>query len=200
LKPAFRKDNVMDIFAAIKERRSCRIFLPDPISKETIEKILEAAVWAPSAANNQPWEFIVILNNDIKKEIFSESERCRKDVFEKSGWKWIDRYRTPFLEEAPVIIAVVGDPQKTGADMFLKEGGLAYHHGCAAAIQNMLLAAHALGLGTLWFTLFDKEPLRKILTIPDEKDPLALICLGKAGADPAQTPRKGVQEKTSYLR
>ena len=84
--------------------------------------------------------------------------------------------------------------------MFLKEGGLAYHHGCAAAIQNMLLAAHALGLGTLWFTLFDKEPLRKILTIPDEKDPLALICLGKAGADPVQTPRRGVQEKTSYLR
>jgi predicted oxidoreductase (fatty acid repression mutant protein) len=87
---SFRKDNVMDIFAAIKERRSCRNFLPDPIRKETIEKILEAAVWAPSAANNQPWEFIVILNNDIKKEIFSESERCRKGVFEKSGWKWIE--------------------------------------------------------------------------------------------------------------
>lgn len=190
----------MDILTAIKGRRSCRTFLSEPIPEETIEKILEAAVWAPSAANNQPWEFIVILNNTIKKEISSEAEKSRKDVFGKSGWKWVDRYRVSFLEAAPVIIAVVGDPGKTGADMFLEGGGLAYHHGCAAAIQNMILAAHALGLGTLWFTLFDKAPLRRILNIPDEKDPLALICLGKAGADPVQTPRKGIQEKTSYLR
>jgi 5,6-dimethylbenzimidazole synthase len=190
----------MDIFTAIKERRSCRNFLPDPVSDEMIEKILEAAVWAPSAANNQPWEFIVVTNKDIKKDICSDSEKCRKYLYEKSGWKWVDRYKLGFLEEAPVIIAVIGDPQKTGADMFLEGGGLAYQHGCAAAIQNMLLAAHALGLGTLWFTLFDKGTIRKTLNLGPGKDPLALICLGKTAAASHPTPRTGIKEKMAYLR
>ncbi len=190
----------MDIFTTIRERRSCRSYLPDPISDEVIEKILEAAVWAPSAANNQPWEFIVVSNKSVKKEISSESEKCRKILFEKSGWKWVDRYRVNFLEEAPVVIAVVGDPQKTGADMFLEGGGLAYRDGCAAAIQNLLLAARALELGTLWFTLFDKEAIRRILKLDTAKEPLALICLGKAAAVTAPPPRRVVAEKTVYLR
>jgi nitroreductase len=84
--------------------------------------------------------------------------------------------------------------------MFLEGGGLAYRDGCAAAIQNLLLAARALELGTLWFTLFDKEAIRRILNLDPAKEPLALICLGKAGAKPAPPPRKGVAEKTVYLR
>ncbi len=190
----------MDIFTAIKERRSCRNFLPDPVSNEALEKILEAGTWAPSAANNQPWEFIVVTNGEIKKDIFTESEKCRKILFEKSGWKWVDRYKLGFLNEAPAIIAVIGDPKKTGADMFLEGGGLAYQHGCAAAIQNMLLAAHALGFGTLWFTLFEKEYIRKILKIDQAKEALALICLGRPVAVSSLTPRKGVKEITAYVR
>jgi len=190
----------MDIFTAIKERRSCRNFMPDPVSNEALEKMLEAGTWAPSPANNQPWEFIVVTNSEIKKDIFTESEKCRKNLFEKSGWKWVDKYRINFLEEAPVIIAVIGDPRKTGADMFLEGGGLAYRDGCAAAIQNLLLAARALELGTLWFTLFDRKTIRRILNLDPAKEPLALICLGKAGAAPAATPRKSAAEKTVYLR
>jgi 5,6-dimethylbenzimidazole synthase len=190
----------MDLFTAIKERRSCRSFLPDPISDETIEKILEAGVQAPSPANNQPWEFIVITSKDVKENILNESEKCKKMLFEKSGWKWLDRYQLGFVREAPVLIVVVADPKKTGADMFLEGGGLAYQHGCAAAIQNMLLAAHALGLGTLWFTLFDKDTLRTTLGIEATKEPLALICLGKASKAPVQTPRVAAKEKTLYMR
>jgi 5,6-dimethylbenzimidazole synthase len=190
----------MDVFTAIRERRSCRSFLPDTVSDEVIEKILEAAVWAPSAANNQPWDFIVITGGDLKERIWSESEKCKKMLFEKSGWKWLDRYKLDFVKEAPAVIAVVADPKKTGADMFLEGGGLAYQHGCAAAIQNMLLAAHALGLGTLWFTLFDKYMLRTILEIDAAKEPLALICLGKAAAGPMKTPRTAVKEKTRFIR
>ena len=190
----------MDIFTAVKERRSCRNFMPDAVSKEVLDKILEAGTWAPSAANNQPWEFIVVTNSEIKKDIFTESEKCRKVLFEKSGWKWVDRYKIGFIMEAPVIIAVIGDPKKTGADMFLEGGGLAYQHGCAAAIQNMLLAAHALGLGTLWFTLFEKQTIRKILKIDQAKEPLALICLGKSVAVSSPTPRKGANDVTAYVR
>ncbi len=60
----------MDLYTAIKERRSCRNFLPDPIDQNTIEKILEAATWAPSPLNSQPWEFLVITNNEVKEKIF----------------------------------------------------------------------------------------------------------------------------------
>lgn len=190
----------MDLFTAIKGRRSCRNFLPDAISEETIEKILEAATWAPSPLNSQPWEFMVVTNEEMKKKIFSEGERCRKWALEKSGWKWLGTYTLDFLRLAPVIIAVIGDPRKTGVDMFMEEGSVAYQAACAAAIQNMHLAAHAFGLGSLWFTLFDKKVMREILAIAPEKTPQALICLGKPVSPPAPTPRKDVKEKAIYVR
>ncbi|RLB05568.1 MAG: nitroreductase [Deltaproteobacteria bacterium] len=190
----------MDVFTAIKERRSCRNFSSEPVSEEALERILEAANWAPSPLNSQPWEFIVVTNKEVKAKIFSEAERCRKWVFEKSGWKWLEPYRVDFLQSAPVIVAVVGDPAKTGVDMFLEEGGVGYQHACAAAIQNMHLAAYALGLGSLWFTFFDKKALREILGIDPGKTPLALICIGKAKGELLSTPRKDVREKITYIR
>ena len=68
----------MDVFTAIKERRSCRNFSSEPVSEEALERILEAANWAPSPLNSQPWEFIVVTNKKVKAKIFSEAERCRK--------------------------------------------------------------------------------------------------------------------------
>ena len=139
----------MDVFTAISGRRSCRKFHPEAVSDADIEKILEAGNWAPSPANQQPWEFVVITNRGIKERIFSESEICKKKLFERSGWKWLEKFPIDFVKEAPVIIAVVGDPKKSGADLFLDEGaGRGYLEGCSAAVQNMMLAAHALGLGS----------------------------------------------------
>ena len=190
----------MDLFTAIKERRACRKFLPEPVSEELIGRILEAATWAPSPLNSQPWEFIVITDQQYKERIFSEGERCRQWALEKSGWKWLGDYKVDFLTFAPAIIAVIGDPKRTGVDMFQEEGTVAYQHACAAAIQNMNLAAHALGLCSLWFTLFDKKAMREILGVAPEKTPLALVCLGKADGEPRPVPRKDVKEKTTYLR
>jgi len=190
----------MDLFTAMKERRSCRNFLPEQMDEATIEKILGTPTWAPSPLNSQPWEFIVVTNKEVKERIFSEAERCRKWALEKSGWKWLGSYQFDFLRSAPVIVAVVGDPKKSGVDMFTEEGPMGYQAACAAAIQNMHLAAHALGLGSLWFTLFDKKAIREILSIAPEKTPLALICLGKPGSSPAPTPRKELKEKASYIR
>ncbi len=190
----------MDIFEAIKGRRSCRKFSPEPIPEDDLNLILEAATWAPSAANNQPWEFLVISSADIKQKIFNEVQERKRELFEKSGWKWLDRYQVGFLLEAPIFVAVVGNPKKTGADQFLEGRGEGYAHGCAAAIQNMLLAAHALGLGSLWFTLFDKRVLREILEIESGMDPIALIILGKAAAEPLNTPRVAVKDKVRYLK
>lgn len=190
----------MDLFTAIKERRSCRDFLPDPIDDETIKQILEAAAWAPSPLNMQPWQFIVITNQQMKDKIYEEAERCREWALEKSGWKWLGGYKTGFLKSAPVIIAVTGDSKKTGVDIFMEEGSTGYQHACAAAIQNMHLAAHAFGLGSLWFTFFDKKALREILEVDEDKTPIALVCLGKPAGDPTAMPRKDIMEKTTYMR
>jgi len=190
----------MDLFDAIKGRRSCRNFLPDPVKEADLETILEAGTWAPSPLNGQPWDFVVIMKQELKDKICSEAERCRKWAIEKSGWKWLNRYQVEFLKTVPVFVAVIGDPGKSGVDTFQEEGGLAYQHACAAAIQNMQLASHALGYSTLWFTLFDKQAIRGILGVPGEKVPLALLCLGKPSGEMPQTPRKDVAEKTTFLR
>lgn len=190
----------MDLLTAIKERRSCRNFSPTQVADETIAKILEAATWAPSPMNAQPWEFVVITNRELKEKIFKEADERRKLLVEKSGWKWLGRYQVDFLLTAPVIIAVVGDPDKTGADRFLEDGGMGYQQACSAAVQNMLLTAHSLGLGSLWFTLFDPKSVREILGVDPGKVPLALVCIGNPAAQPAQMPRKDALERTRHIR
>lgn len=190
----------MDVLTAIKERRSCRKFLTDAVDEDLIGRLLEAATWAPSPANNQPWEFIVITNPGVKRKIQDASVECKKRIYEKSGWGWVYKYNTDFLMEAPVLIAVIGDPAKTGAHKFLEGTEDTYQHACAAAVQNILLVAHAHGLGGLWFTLFDRKEMKKILGIDAGKEPLALICIGRMAGDPVQTPRKEAAEKTRYIR
>lgn len=190
----------MDILTAIKGRRSCRSYSTEPIDEEILTQILECATWAPSPANNQPWEFIVITNDEVKTRIFEEANHRKQLLFEASGWKWLNKYQVDFLKQVPAIVAVLGDPKKTGADMFLAEGSVGYQHACAAAIQNMMLAAHSFGLGSLWFTLFDKNAVREILGVTEERDPLALICLGKPAGEPLQTPRKSVEKKASFIK
>jgi 5,6-dimethylbenzimidazole synthase len=82
----------------------------------------------------------------------------------------------------------------------MEEGMMGYQAACSAAIQNMHLAAHASGLGSLWFTLFDKKEMRQILSIDAAKIPLAVVVLGKKAAEPPSVPRKAVKDKTTYLR
>jgi 5,6-dimethylbenzimidazole synthase len=190
----------MDLFEAIKGRRSCRGFLADPIDESTIFRIIEAGTWAPSPMNTQPWEFLVVTGEGMKEALFNEADARRKWGREVSGWKWLDSYSVDFLKAAPAIIVVIGDPKKTGLDSFLQEGGVGYQHACAAAIQNMHLAAYGLGLGTLWFTLFDRQAVRKILDIPENKTPLALICVGKPAKPSPAPPRKDVREKIRFIR
>lgn len=189
----------MDVLKAIRERRSCRRFLPEALDEGLIDQILDAGNWAPSPANQQPWEFVVIRSAAVKEQIYEEGLQCKRKLLERSGWKWLDTYHIDFVKEAPVIIAVIGDPEKSGADKFLDEGaGRGYLEACSAAVQNMMLAAHALGLGSLWFTLFEAASIRKILGLAPSRDPVALVCLGKDGGGPAPAKRKNYREKTSY--
>ncbi len=189
----------MDLFTAISQRPSCRNFLNDHLKKEVVEKIIEAGLMAPSPLNSQPWDFIVITNKKIKDQLFDDVEKCKAKAIELSGWKWLEKYSVNFLQTAPVLVIVTGDKTKSGVDSFSDEGPMAYQHACAAAIQNMLLASHALGIGSVWFTLFDKKSVKERLNIEDNKVPLAFVCLGKPAKPSERTPRKPLAKKAIFI-
>ena len=189
----------MDLFQAIKERRSCRNFDSRPIEEEKLQAVLEAGSWAPSAMNKQPWRFLVIKNQERRQRLRDACDETRKLLFELSGWKWLSRYSIEFLVTAPVIIAVYADPQDSGADLFLPERGDSYAQGCCAAVQNMLLAAHALGLGSLWYTLYEKERVMEILELPLDYDLVSMVVLGYPAQPPGPVPRKPVSELTTVM-
>ncbi|RLB85554.1 MAG: hypothetical protein DRH26_18190 [Deltaproteobacteria bacterium] len=189
----------MELFDAINQRQSCREFLDEPVERQMIEKIIDAGIMAPSPLNTQPWEFTVITNQQIKEELYNGAKACKAAAIEASGWKWLETYSVQFLRITPTIIVVTGDPRKSGVDIFSQEGPVAFGHACAAAIQNMLLASHALGLGSVWFTLFDKKRVKTLLNIDENKVPLAFVCLGKPEQQSPKTPRKPGEKKTVFI-
>jgi 5,6-dimethylbenzimidazole synthase len=189
----------MDVLTAIKERWSCRSFLARRVEEDKLEQILDCGLAAPSPANKQPWEFIVIRDQKMKEEIRQRAEKAKEKMAASGGWGWIPKFKIDFIEQAPVIIAVVGDPAKTGAEQFLPGRGEGYEQACAAAVQNMLLAAHALGLGSLWLSLFDKPDLMELLNIEQDKNLIALVCLGYPAGEQTKTPRKSREEKVRFI-
>lgn len=138
----------MDVIEALLNRRSCRKFTSRSVEKEKIMEILECANFAPSPANKQPWQFIVTTNPKYNLELRGKAETAKEKLAVKSGWKWLQSYRVDFITEVPVLIVVTGDPERNGAEQFLDEPSKGYEHASCAAIQNILLAAHGLGLAT----------------------------------------------------
>lgn len=184
----------MNVFDAILGRRSCRKFFPRPVEPDKINKILECAIHAPSPKNSQPWEFIVTSNPLYNQKVRAATEAAKDKVAARSGWKWIPHFKVDFITEAPVLIVVVGDPNVYGGEHFLDVPSPGYQQGCSAAIQNMSLAAYALGLQSLWLSLFEKADVRAIFDIPAEKDPIAVLCIGY-GEPPGVAPRREELEK-----
>jgi len=189
----------MDVFSAIFGRRSCRSFSNRPVEREKVMKMLEAACFAPSPANKQPWEFIVVSNPRYNEQLKAKVDAVLPKLAARSGWQWIPNYKADFLLNVPTLIVVVGDPSRNGAEQFLDEPAPGYLEACAAAVQNMMLAAHAQGLGSLWFTLFEKSDVRALFNIAANKDPLGVICVGypeKIGQPP---PRKPLESKVTFI-
>lgn len=156
----------MDVLEAIRRRRSIRRFKKDPIPEEHLKIILEAAIWAPSAGNLQPWEFIIIKSQEKKRAIAKAA---------------LNQF---FIAEAPIVIVVCANVMRT-ASVYGERGAKLYCiQDTAAAIQNLLLAACALGYGTCWVGAFRDNEVRRILNIPSEVKPVAIIPLGV----PAESP------------
>lgn len=189
----------MDCIEAILGRRSCRAFTNQIVEDEKLQKILTCATYAPSPVNKQPWEFIVVRNRAYNHKLQEEAEKVKSYIAERSKWKWVSKYKVDFISQAPVLIIVVGDPSKNGAEQFLNTPVNGYKQACAAAIENICIAAHCLGLGTLWFSLFEAKSAREIFSIASDKDPVGIICLGYPAKELVAPPRKAVCEKVQYI-
>lgn len=189
----------MDCLEAIKSRRSCRNFKNQPVEPEKVRLLLEAAIYAPSPANKQPWEFIVTTNPKYNQELKEAADAVKPKLADRSGWKWLPVFDLKFLLQAPLLIIVTGDPSRNGAEQFLDEPSPGYLEATSTAIQNMQLAAHSLGLGALWFSLFEKSDVRRIFGISEDKDPVGVICIGYPEHGSAAPYRKGLDEKVHYL-
>ena len=170
----------MDVLEAIKGRRSIRAFKNEDISSETVEKLIDAARWAPSAGNIQPWEFIIVRNLEIKRNL-------AKAALNQS-----------FIEEAPVVIVVCADEIRSSQGYGVRGKTLYCIQDTAAATQNIHLAAYSLGLGTCWVGAFNEEEARKILEIPEGVRPVAIIPVGYPAEKPSARNRRPLNQIIHY--
>jgi nitroreductase len=142
---------------AILSRRSIRRYTPDPVPEEVIQELLAAAMSAPSASNEQPWQFVVIDDRHLLDEI--------PKFHPYAG----------MLKQAPLAIAVCGD-------LKLEMMSGYWIQDCSAATENLLLAAHAKGLGAVWLGVHPREEransVGELLGLPEQVRPLCLISIG----------------------
>lgn len=172
----------MDLFEAIKKRASVRNLKNDvDVDDATINKILEAAIQAPSAGNGQSWRFFVIRNKDIKHRLALEAGHQK------------------FIDDAPVLIVVASDLEKAG-ERYGDRGSKTYAlQETAAATENMMLAATALGFASCWIGAFNESVAAEILGLPKNIRPLAMLPIGAAAVVATKPPRKKLEEVVKFV-
>ncbi|MEM3703965.1 MAG: nitroreductase family protein [Candidatus Bathyarchaeia archaeon] len=170
----------MDVLEAIKGRRSIRAFKDTDVSPEIVEKLLDAARWAPSAGNIQPWEFIIVRNREIKGKLAEAA------------------LGQSFIEEAPVVIVVCADEERSASGYGVRGRALYCLQDTAAAIQNIHLTAYALGLGTCWVGAFREDEAREVLKIPRGLRPVAIIPVGYPAETPSPRSRRPLKQIIHY--
>jgi nitroreductase len=173
----------VDFWEVINRRRSIRAHDPEHVvSREVVRQLLEAAIRAPSAGNRQPWHFIVVRDETAKAELA------------------LAAYGQRFLAQAPVVITVCADPGRSAARYGPRGRELYCLQDTAAAVENLLLAATALGLGACWVGAFDERAAAFALRLDSHLRPVALIPVGhpaeRTGHSP---PRRDLGDVVSYL-
>lgn len=164
---------MMEFMDLVQKRRSIRKYKGDLIPEEKLKNILEAARLAPSGANRQPWRFIVVKDETLRRRIAEASD----------NQVWI--------ADAPVIIVgcwvqIFGVP----AIKCIRDIAISFEH--------VILAATNEGLGTCWIGGFNEEKIKEILKVPNEVGVIALAPIGYPAEEPASRPRKGIEEIVSY--
>ncbi len=161
----------MDILEGIYTRRSIRQFTGEPVDRHQLDEIIKAGTWAPSGLNNQPWRFVIIRTPGIKKELAK-----------------LTAYHFT-IERAPACIAVFVYRSVMYND--IKD-----YQAIGACIQNMLLAAHGLGLGAVWLGEILKKAgeVRRLLGLPEEMELMAVVAIGHPAAGKHSSKRKDLSE------
>ena len=179
----------MELWEAITSRRSCRSFKPSPVREAQINRLISACQWAPSPLHLQPWEFVIITETDTKAKIRQVAEDARQAVMAADGPAWVAKYDLTFVEKAPLLICVLYNPAKSGLGSYFSQQGGAMM-AASAGVQNMLLTAAEMALGSLWLTFFDPGRMKEVLNIPEKLDIAGLIVLGNPTEWPSAPPRK----------
>ncbi len=169
----------METLDCIKSRRSIRKYRTDKeVEFEKTARILEAGSLAPSAGNLQDWKFILVIDLASRKKI---AEAC------------LEQY---WMETAPVHIVVCAESKK-GETSYGERGEKLYSvQNCAVAVENMLLASNDLGLGGCMVSAFEEGMLRRVLNIPDEVVPQAVVTIGYADETPAMPSKFSIENVT----
>jgi nitroreductase len=163
----------VDAIAALKGRRSIRLYREEPVAREIIEEIIDTARLAPSANNTQPWEFIVVTDKGMRQKIADLTDYGK------------------FIAQSSVCVAVFCK----GVKRYLEDG--------SAATENILVAAHALGLGGCWVAGYKKdyaEPVGKLLGVPDGYQMVSLISLGYPAEQPEPHGKRDLSEVLHWER
>ena len=186
----------MDLFDTLKGRRSIRRYKTDPVDDKQIEAILEAGRWAPSWANTQCWRFIVIRDVEIKAQLAETMMTVKLPDRE------IPNPALNAMKTAPVVIAVCAQTGIAGlkhgasgaAVEYATDKGDWFMFDTALAIENMLLAAHGQGLGTVIIGAFDAPKAEKILNIPQGYRVVIFFPVGVPEVPGKAPPRKELSE------
>ena len=152
----------MTVKEAIRKRKSIRKFNAGSLTEEQLRTLMEAAQWAPSASNMQPYEFIIVKDDKLKAELSSKGSMQR------------------FITSAAVIFVGIGDPKREKW----------YKIDIAIAMEHMALQAAELGLGSCWIGAFDEQKVKEVLKVPTDKQVIAFLPIGIPGEDPPARPRK----------
>ena len=170
----------MDVFEAIRGRRSIRAFTGDKVSDDTVKRLIDAARWAPSAGNIQPWDFVIVRDLVTKRRLSAAA---------------LDQ---TFIEEAPIVIVVCADKKRSGGRYGQRGVNLYCLQDTAAAVQNMLLAARALGLGACWIGAFREEEVERILKTPKAVRTVAIVPVGHPAEKPSAPQKRSIGDITHY--
>ena len=165
----------MTVSEAIQSRTSVRAYLPTPIEPEKIEKILEAGRLAPSAKNQQHWQFILVQDPALRQAMVPA---CREQKF---------------VGEAPAVLVVVATDMSS-----MLCGQPAETIDCAIALSFMMLQATELGLSTCWLGAFYQDQVKQLLGLPESATVVAVTPLGYAAKQSAPHPRKPLEDVAVY--
>ena len=181
----------LEFFDVVKKRRSTHYFTKEKVSDEYLEYILEAARWAPSAGNSQPWRFIIVREPENIHKIWEATTGIELKI---SSRRSIPVTPQNFIKKAPVIIVVCTDPAAYKGRQASMNADLYCIQDSAVATMNMLLAVCGCGLGACWVGMFREEKLREALNIPRPIKPVAIIPVGHTKSKEKPRLRKPLEE------